>query len=191
MSNGVFPKVTAKAAAEVCQHFELGDAARGLLRDGLAPKMFLDSLVEKKQFPDAVRFLAHALPKREAVWWACVCARAAVANPPAKAAAALQAAEKWVADPKEEHRRAAGAAAQAAGIGSAAGLAAMAAFWSGGSLGPPDLPPIPPGEFLTARGVSGAVLIAATLEPAKAVERHKLFLAKGVEVANGTNKWKQ
>ncbi len=190
MSNGAFTKVAAKAAADVCKHFDLGDAAKGLLRDGLAPKQFLDLLVEKKQFPDAVKFLAHALPKREAIWWACVCVRAAGTNLAPKGTAALAAAEKWVADPKEENRRAAAAAAQAAGLGTPAGLAAMACFWAEGSLGPPNVPPIPPGEFLTARGVAGAVLIAAVAEPAKAAERQKLFLAKGVEVANGANKWK-
>src|ERR671937_3326223 len=98
MSNGL-AKVTAKTAAEVCKHFPLGDEAKKLLRDGQTPAQFLDLLIEKQQFPDAVRFLAHALPKREAVWWACLCARAAAGpNPPPKAAAAVQAAEKWVAD---------------------------------------------------------------------------------------------
>jgi len=30
---------------------------------------------------DAVRVAAHALPRREAVWWACMCARAVPARP--------------------------------------------------------------------------------------------------------------
>ena len=75
MSNG-WAKVTAKTAAEVCKHFPLGEEAKKLLRDGQTPAQFLDVLIEKQQFPDAVRFLAHALPKREAVWWACLCSRA-------------------------------------------------------------------------------------------------------------------
>ena len=46
-------------------------------------------------------------------------------------------------------------------------------------------------EFLTAHGVTGAVLLAAVQrEPEKAPEKFKKFLAQGIEVANGTNKWK-
>ena len=45
--------------------------------------------MDAHEYTDAVRFLAHALPKREAVWWACLCVRkAAGANPPPPAQAA-------------------------------------------------------------------------------------------------------
>ena len=52
------------------------DAAAALLR-----------IVQAGMMADAARFMAHALPKREAVWWACMCARATVPEaPPADAA---------------------------------------------------------------------------------------------------------
>lgn len=192
MSSGGLAKVTAKTAGEVCAHFPLGDEAKKLLRDGLAPRAFLDVLLDKQQFVEAARFLAHALPKREGVWWACLCARSvAGAKPPAKVAAALQAAEKWVADPSEDNRRAAWPAAEAAELGTPAGCAAAAAFWSGGSLGPANVPAIPPGEHLTAHGVAGAVMLAAVLsEPEKAPEKYRTFFALGIDVANGAAKWK-
>jgi hypothetical protein len=193
MSNGPsLAKVSAKTAAEICKHFPLGDEARGMLREGLAPRQYLDLFLGKELFVDAVRFLAHALPKREAVWWACLCARA-VADPKPAAAetAALQTAEKWIADPSEEHRRPAWPAAEAAELGTPAGCAAAAAFWSGGSLGPPHVPVIPPGEYLTAHGSASAVLLAAVrTDPAKAPDKYRKFLALGTEVASGTNKWK-
>jgi hypothetical protein len=193
MSSNGLAKVTAKTAAEVCKHFPLGEEAKKLLGDGLTPAQFLTALIEKQQFPDAVRFLAHALPKREAVWWACLCARATAGpNPPAPIAAALQAAEKWVVDPSEENRRAAMPAAEAAEFKTPAGCAAVAAFWSGGSLGPPNVPAVPPGEYLTAHGVAGAVMLAAVqAEPEKAPEKYRQFLAQGIEVANGANRWKE
>jgi hypothetical protein len=192
MSNGTLAKVEARTAAEVCKRFPLGEEAKKLLRDGLTPRQFLDALLERQEYPDAARFLAHALPKREGVWWACLCARAAHGpGAPAKAAAALQAAEKWVADPSEDNRRAAMAAAEAAELGTPAGCAAMAAFWSGGSLAPPNVPAVPPGEHLTAHGVAGAVMLAAVLnQPEKAAERYRQFFALGVEVANGANRWR-
>jgi hypothetical protein len=193
MSSSTLAKVTAKTAAEVCKTFPLGDDAKTLLRDGMTPPQFLAALTNKQLAVDAVRFLAHALPKREAVWWACLCTRAALGTAAEPAmAAAVQAAEKWVGDPSEDNRRAAGAAAEAAGMSNPAGCAAMAAFWSGGSLAPPKLPVVPPGEHLTGHGVAGAVLLAAVLtEPQKAAEKHRRFLALGAEVADGANRWKE
>jgi hypothetical protein len=181
-------KTPARTAAEIGKLFPLGVEAKKLLRDGLTPRQYLDGLLEKQLYLDAVRFLAHALPKREGFWWACLCARGA----PAPQAAALQAAERWVADPSEANRRAAQEAAEAAGVGTPAGCAAMAAFWSGGSMAPPNVPAVPPGETLTAHGVAGAVLLSAVLtEPEKAADKQRKFLAQGVEVLGGGNRWKE
>lgn len=193
MSNGTLAKVAAKTAAEVCQHFPLDEAARKLLRPEMTPSQYLAALMEAQLLVDAIRFLAHALPKREAVWWACACARAAHApTPPAVAAAALQAAERWVADPSEDHRRAAMPASEAVGLADPAGCAVAATFWSGGSLAPPDLPAVPPGEHLTAHGVAGAIMLAAVLkEPERAPEKQRAFLKMGLDVANGANRWKE
>ena len=54
---------------------ELGEEAMALVSPDVHPLDFVALLMEKKLYPDAVRFVAHALPKREAVWWAWVCAR--------------------------------------------------------------------------------------------------------------------
>jgi hypothetical protein len=95
-----------------------------------------------------------------------------------------------VADPSEENRRAAHSAAEAAGYGTPAGCAAAAAFWSGGSLGPPNVPPIPPGEHLTAHGASCAVMLAAVAtEPEKAPVKLRAALGLGLEIASGTYPW--
>ena len=77
------------------------------VRPDLHPLDFVALLMEKALYPDAVRFVAHALPKREAVWWGWVCARrSAGENPPPKIKAALDATEKWIAQPNEDNRRA-------------------------------------------------------------------------------------
>jgi hypothetical protein len=192
MKIGTLSKVTAKTAQELCQHFALSDEAKPLLKPQQTPAQLLEALVAKNLLIDAIRLLAHALPKREAVWWALSCARTAHgANPAPKIVAALQATDKWVLDPSEENRRAAWDAAEPAEFGTPAGCAAAGAFWSGGSLAPPNVPVVPPGEFLTAQGVAGAVLLAAVLtQPEKAADKHQQFLTLGADVGNGVNRWK-
>src|SRR5262245_38242706 len=137
-------------AAAISAVAELGDEAQALLRDDLAAREYLGVLTEKELLPDAIKFLAHALPKREAVWWAWVCARRATATPPPKIKAALDATEKWIAQPSEEHRHAAMKAAEAAEFKTPAGCAGLAAFFSGPSLAPPGHPQVPPEEYLAA-----------------------------------------
>ncbi len=180
-----------RTAVEVCKHFPLGEDAGRLLAEGLTAEQYLEVLIGQHQYLDAVRFLAHALPKREAVWWGCLCVREAYGRGlPAAGAAALQAAERWATTPDEDNRRAAFAAAEAAGLGTPAGIAAVAAFWSGGSLGPPHVKAIPPAEHLTGQGVAGAVLLAAVvIEPEKAVDKYRRFFQLGEDVARGTNRW--
>ena len=187
------PKPPVRTAVEIAKLFALGDEPKKLLRDGLNPRQYLDVLLEKQYYVDAVRFLAHTLPKREAIWWACRCVRSvAGTSGSGPQTAALQATERWVTDPSEANRREAQDAAEAAGMGTPAGCAAMAAFWSGGSMAPPNIPVVPPGETLTAHGVAGAILLAAVVtEPQKAAEKQRKFLTQGLEVLAGSNRWKE
>jgi len=177
--------------AAICSVAELGPDAMALMRPEQKPPEFVALLVEKQLYPDAVRFLAHALPKREAVWWGWMSARrAAGENPPPKIKAALAATEKWIAQPTEENRRAAHAAAEQAEFGTAAGCAGLGAFFSGGSLAPPECPPVPPGDYLTAKAVSGAVNFAAMSgEPKQAPEKFRSFIAQGEDVARRIKLW--
>jgi hypothetical protein len=193
MSTGTLANVPAETAAEVGQHVALGDEAKALLQDGLAPGAYLNLLIEKGQFLDAVRFLAHALPKREAVWWACQCGRlVAGASLTPEVANAFETAEDWATHPDEDIRRAAQRAYEPATLQTPAGLAALAAFVSEGSLSHPGLPVVEPPPFATAQMVAGAVLIAAVLtEPEKAPEKYRKFLALGIEIANGQKRWKE
>lgn len=152
------------------------DAAQGVER-----------LVRAGCWPEAMRLIAHALPKREAVWWGCMCARAmpSADNLPADAEA-VQAAEAWVRRPEDAPRRAAMAAAQKGGFRSPEAWAAVGAFWSGGSMAPEGAPVVPPGEHLTGVAVVGAVLLAALRHsPEKAPERYARFLASAQDIAAG------
>jgi hypothetical protein len=170
---------------------ELGDEALALMKPELHPLDFVAKLMDKRLYPDAVRFVAHALPKREAVWWAWMSARrGAGENAPPKIKSSLEATEKWIAQPTDDNRRAAKAAAEAAQLGTAAGCAGLAAFFAGDSLAPPDCPAVPPGPYLTAKAVTGAVIFAAMSgEPNQAPEKFKSFVAQGLDVAKRIKLW--
>ena len=140
-----------------------------------------------------MRFLAYALPKREAVWWACLIAAEVLGPEPSpEAAAALEAAQAWVVDPTDDKRRATFPAAQKAGVGTPVGCAAVAAYFSGGSLAPPDLAVVAPPEYVTHDLVASSLILAAvSKEPEKAPEKYAAFLRTGLDVADGQRPWPQ
>lgn len=181
-------KIEAKTATVIAQLIELEDAARALLIESHTPLAYIQLLQKEKHYSDAIRFLAMALPKREAVWWACVATRIMlIKDASAQEIATLSAAEAWVYQPTEEKRRQAMAYAEAAEFKTAASWAATAAFWSAGSMAPPDAPVVPPGPDLTAKAVTGAVMIAAsyTADPSKIDATYTKLLSMGLDVANG------
>jgi hypothetical protein len=190
MSQDSLARVTLRTS-DICRGLKLSPEAAALRRDDLSPRHFLDALQGAGHYQDAVRFLAAALPKREAVWWACLCARESVGKEPApETAKALEAAERWAASPTDDNRRACLPAAEAADAGTPAGCAAVAAFFSEGSLGPAGAPPVPPKEGLAASVVANGVILSAVVpDPEKAGEKFLQFLKLGVDVGNGVNVW--
>jgi hypothetical protein len=151
----------------------------------------VQSLAASGLVEDAVRFVAYSLPKREAVWWAWVCARrAAGAEAPPKIKGALDATEKWIAQPTDENRRVLLPAAEEADMGTAAGCAAIAAYLSGGSLAPPGVQAVPPAPYLTARAVASAIVLAAVAgEPEQTQEKLRASLDQGLDVVNRIKLW--
>ncbi len=186
-------KVKAAKAAEVCEHFDLPKESRPHLTPNATPREFLDALAAAGQLGTAIRFLAHALPPREAIWWGSLCVKQASSGslPPAETAA-LKAAVVWVLDPTDENRAAAKAPGEAAGIATPAGGLATAVTWTGGTLAPrqPKLPPVVPGPYMPAKAVMGAVLLAsAKAAPTPVREAQRAFVDLGLGVAEGRTSW--
>ena len=180
--------MTAKFAAQIAPHVELSEDASALLTKDQAPGAYLDALVEAGLHMDAIQFLAHGLGRREGVWWACVCVRATLEEPPpADVLQVLAAAEGWCYDPTDTQRRAARDLAEAQGNDHPASWAGMAAFFAGDNLAPPEAGVVvAPGPFMTAKTVAGAVIGSAVRrEPGRAQERYADFLARGIDIANG------
>ncbi len=184
-----FTKIKQAHALDICQGLELDEQASTLLQDNPTTADYLQQLIALKLHPDAVRFLAHALPKREATWWACLCARNSLTEKtPATEIKATELAEAWVYKPTEENRQLTQPAAEATAFKTAAGWAAVAAFWSGDDISPVLQAVIPPDEKLFAKAVVGAVMLAATQgEASKVNDNYQFFLQQGINIASGGN----
>lgn len=178
------------------------------------PERLARALVAAGRPADALRIVAVALPPREGIWWAWVAARhalqtreAAHAAPPSSdapvvqgvvppspaEAAALAAVERWIAQPTDEHRRAAWDAAQAAGLETAVGTAAAAVYFATGSLAPVESPmavPPPPGAHATF-AAGAAMLAAAETDAMRLAEVAGAFITQGVEVVRRLGGWEQ
>lgn len=193
MSTGELRRLEFRDAAEVCARYEVSDEARAVLEPGAPADEHLGRLRAAGLDADAAAFLAQALRKREAVWWACLAVREVLGDepPPAAAAEALGAAERWAASPGDVNRRRAYDAAEAAGLEHPAGCLAMAAHFSGGSLAPAGLPEVRPADHLTGVLVAAALTLASLRGgPGAAPDRYRRFVELGLEVARGERRWK-
>ncbi|MEL6196534.1 MAG: hypothetical protein AAFT19_01680, partial [Pseudomonadota bacterium] len=98
----------------------------------------LAELDAKGALLDMLQLLAHALPPRQATWWACLSARDLLPAG-AKIPSPITTAEAWVFQPSQETRLAAREALDTARNGDDTVLCAMAAAFADGTLGPGEL----------------------------------------------------
>lgn len=191
MDDQALKLIPAPTALEAAPRFAPGDSAAPALAPTQSPLAYLEALASGGHFADAAGFLAEALPRREAVWWACRCAREAPGVPLSGGAnAALHAAETWCVSPGDVNRRKAMPAAEGVGFGHPAGCAALAAFLSGGSIVPPELKEVEPPEHAFTKAVAGSILLASVAEPLAIAETRRKFLDLGLAVARGHDRWK-
>jgi hypothetical protein len=119
-----------------------------------SPIDFVKGLMSADKLTDAVTFCAYLLPRREAVWWACRCVRALAGDAAVDRTPGLLAAEAWVYEPDDGHRQAALDVANKGNTRDPTTWLALAAGWSGGTLGYGA--PVAP--YMTARAARVAVL---------------------------------
>lgn len=183
-------KIDAEKAKNITQYFELINDFQPALDDEQPPSDYIQSLIENEHYQDAVTFLAHAIPAREAVWWACVCARHHVNDADEKYLQGLKAAEAWVYDTSEENRRVCEGFAEAGDYSTITSWACAAAFWSGGSIAPIDEPSMEVMPYIYAHAVAGSIVSSVTYsqpEPEEINQRYKQYLSQGMDIANGGN----
>lgn len=185
------PRVQAAKAADICRSYPASESALALLNGDPSPREFLQRLLDRNLLPEALRFLAHALPIREAAWWACLCLRLVLGPVPAALRNPWRLAVEWLLEPHDERRRAVQVPAEELGLKSPLGCILMAVHWSGGSLTAPAQPAVAPRPGMAGQAVAGAVLLAAVQGPPDAIPRlQRQFVSLGIEVANGKVPWK-
>lgn len=184
---GTLSKLVGVEIATVLDRATLAPAAQVPLQGCTEIGEAIDRLETAGFATEAVRVLAHAMPKREGVWWACMCAaNTAPADLGEADRLARETAELWVRQQKDEQRRAAYAKAEAAGFQTPEAWAGVAAFWSGDSMSPLGQPAVPAPPHTVGLAVAGAISLSAargdiTRHPA----RLKRFLESGRNIAAG------
>lgn len=165
----------------------LGPEARSAIADCTTVPQLIAMLAGNGFLVEAARCFAHALPRREAVWWACMCALSSapttLAEPDRNA---REAAETWVRTQTEASRYAAMALAEQVGFQTPEAWAAVGAFWSGPSIAPEAMPAHPPAPHLTGVAVAGAVTLASVRgDPALRLMRLERYLGAARDIAQG------
>ena len=176
MDHGPLIKIQDSRAKEICARCSLPVAVSTLLKDDMTPAEFIAALLAGKQYVAGIDFMAHALPAREAVWWACLAIQQAfgdsLAGPEKEA---CRAAVQWVLKPTGENQLMARVPGEAAGPASAAGAAAIAASIGG-----------TPGPFTSAKAVSNAVKLASIKSsPAKIADTQRVLIGLAIGIAEG------
>jgi len=180
-------KLSGSELAALLPRLALAADAATALQNAAAVPDALDRLEAAGFLLEASRLTAHALPKREAVWWACMCAaHTAPPDLPDSDRQARETAEHWVRQQTDALRRTAMQQAEAGGFATPEAWAAVGAFWSGDSMAPEGQPAVPPAPHLTGTAVAGAVALAAVRgDPVRQPNRLKRFLESARNIAAG------
>jgi hypothetical protein len=160
----------------------LGDEARRRIDALVSVRAYLDSLRRDGLLNDAVDVLTYLLPRQYAIAWGCECWQAAQAGSDADPVemSALAAAQRWLKDPSEEHRRAALQLADRLGFKTAGAWLAAAAGWSGGTMLPSGEYEVPPPPGLSGNAVAAALKLTAAAQPTRYDEQLAQFIDRAL-----------
>lgn len=179
-----------RSAADACRYVSLPPEAQELLREGMPGPAYVKALVQHGDHTTAIRVTPYVMEKPAAVWWASLCLwQVSRPTPRARVDDVLGAVLRWLRDPNDNQRQTFEKLSQAAGGSAApAGLLALAVVYSGGSMTPANLPPVPPPDHLTPRLAGGAVLLAA-VQANTPDDLMRCFVRWGLDVIDGKNRW--
>jgi hypothetical protein len=182
-------------AVKFCRQNDLMLTPEGeaLLLPGMTVKEYFRLLMAGNEVLDANRVLAHAMPKRHALWWGLLSVWDSLQpKAPENIAEVLGAVARFVAEPSEQQRRTVEELSGLVRADSSSYCLAMGAFLSSGSMSLPHLPTVLPKPFLTGRLVGVAVYLASVAHwPHKYKERLHHYIALGLDVVRNPDPWSQ
>jgi hypothetical protein len=123
------------------------------------PIDFYSTLCRNGDLGEAVRFLAQALPRYEAILWGNKALK--VISGVSGEAALLKIVQDWIDEPEDKRRRVVWSAAEAVDEDQPERLLGYAVFLSGGSIAPEDQAPVNPAPHLCGQLASAAIITAA------------------------------
>lgn len=185
--NAQWQKMKSARVADLLASERLGEAARVYFVPDMRPDELMVNLCEAGHWQDAVMVASCTLPPREAVWWACVCARKmeSIASDEDEMAA-LKAAELWVYKPNEKNQLHAFECFQRGKNRSAGSLTAGAATFNASKLPLADGNEAEMDESVFTNLVAGAVITAAGDAPTDRIYRQfERFMESATDIANG------
>jgi hypothetical protein len=187
MSQTKVNKIANVKLPDILPYCKMPPEAKALLDGVEEAETGIDILAKNNYLLEACRVYAQALPKRESVWWACMCVfNTTPADAPEELSAPRVLAEQWVRSQKDDVRRAAMDAAKAVKMKGPDAWAGAAAFYSGDSISPPQYAPNKPAPHLPGIAVGGAVLLASLRnDPKRQKTRLARFLESAQDIAGG------
>ncbi len=143
--------------SEIAGKYQPHPEAKALLQPAQTPTQYTAALQKGSFSQDHIHFLAHGLPPRESVGWACKSSAKVADKLHPTDETALVAAQTWVKNPTPANQAAAGAAAAKTNFQGPGAWAAQGAAWAK----TPGAPPSPAAPNLTGHAVAGSVMLAA------------------------------
>jgi hypothetical protein len=148
---------------ELCGKYQPHPEAKALLTPGQTTTQYAAALQKGSFSQDHISLLAHGLPERESVGWACKSSAKVSDKLEPADKSALGAAQNWVKNPTPANQSAAAAAAAKTNYQGPGAWAAQGAAWAK----TPGAPATPATPSLTGHAVSGSVMLAAAKSAGK------------------------
>jgi len=149
-------KITSPTS-EVAGKYNGHPEAKALMQPTHTPTQYTEALQKGNYSQDHIHFLAHGMPERESVGWACKSSAKVGDKLEPADKSAMHAAHEWVKNPTPANKSAAAAAAAKTNYQGPGAWAAQGAAWSK----TPGAPATGAAPNLTGHAVSGSVMLSA------------------------------
>jgi hypothetical protein len=171
-------------AQDICSKFTLSKAITPdqITGDTL---FFLNFLMKKECYIDAIHFVSHALEKIALIRWGVECVQTTDPTPVEHAPLHKMVAD-WLQKPDDPLRRSIYKQGQSLDTTDPYYWLVHGIFWSGGSIVDESQPPVFPQESLLPHAISGGVMLAAVQGDGKNMNKnYKAFLTGALPLFKG------